>query len=333
MRRLHRNIVVVVVLAFSARGAGPNRATAHPGHDDAPAGAGPAARNSSTLRVVSIADDDESADAASHLTITVRDGFRYVEADGLPDHATGRFPNRGNPNSIRPQRYSFKTPTTPRRAERPVFVGGWVFGIGLNGVPFDPLTAEYLNGDRGSPWRYEAISPTLSLGLDANRAHVQPTGAYHYHGVPKGLVERRAATTRGLPVLLGYAADGYPIYTADAYRPVDEGTTSAAKPYRPSSRLKQGARPTGPGNPGGSFDGTFGADFEYVAGSGDLDECNGRSGPTPEYPEGTYYYVVTDEFPFVPRFFRGVPDESFAHAARRGPPPPRPFGRPRPPAF
>ena len=34
-------------------------------------------------------------------------------------------------------------------------------------------------------------------------------------------------------------------------------------------------------------------DWNYVGGMGDLDECNGRWGPTPEYPEGTYYYVST----------------------------------------
>jgi hypothetical protein len=58
-------------------------------------------------------------------------------------------------------------------------------------------------------------------------------------------------------------------------------------------------------------DGTFTADFEYVAGSGDLDECHGRFGVTPEHPEGIYHYYVTDEFPFIGRSWRGEPDESF----------------------
>ena len=34
-------------------------------------------------------------------------------------------------------------------------------------------------------------------------------------------------------------------------------------------------------------------DWNYVAGLGDLDQCNGRFGATPEFPEGTYYYVST----------------------------------------
>ena len=45
--------------------------------------------------------------------------------------------------------------------------------------------------------------------------------------------------------------------------------------------------------------------------SGDLDEANGRTGVTPEFPNGTYYYVVTDEFPGIPRYFVGTPSKDF----------------------
>ena len=57
-------------------------------------------------------------------------------------------------------------------------------------------------------------------------------------------------------------------------------------------------------------------DYEYSAGLGQLDECNGRRGVTPEFPNGSYHYVLTDSFPFIPRCFRGTPDTSFV----RGPP-------------
>jgi hypothetical protein len=75
-----------------------------------------------------------------------------------------------------------------------------------------------------------------------------------------------------------------------------------------SYRLKNGTRPNGPG---GAYDGKFTADYEYVKGSGDLDECNGRFGVTPEFPQGTYHYYITDEFPWISRFWRGTPDTSF----------------------
>jgi len=74
-----------------------------------------------------------------------------------------------------------------------------------------------------------------------------------------------------------------------------------------SYRLKTGTR-TAIGsetNPGGTYDGTFYEDYEYVAGLGHLDEFNGRFAHTPEYPKGVYaYYVTVDDvnnpvFPYV----------------------------------
>jgi hypothetical protein len=45
---------------------------------------------------------------------------------------------------------------------------------------------------------------------------------------------------------------------------------------------------------------------EYVSGSGDLDECNGRIGVTPEFPEGVYHYYLTDTLPFGQRCVKGT---------------------------
>jgi hypothetical protein len=59
------------------------------------------------------------------------------------------------------------------------------------------------------------------------------------------------------------------------------------------------------------YDGTFREDWEYVADSGDLDQCNGLEGVTPEYPEGTYHYYITDNYPYIPRCVMGTPDASF----------------------
>ncbi|MCA8998272.1 MAG: YHYH protein, partial [Planctomycetaceae bacterium] len=75
--------------------------------------------------------------------------------------------------------------------------------------------------------------------------------------------------------------------------------------------------------PGGRFDGTFVQDYEFMKGLGDLDEYNGRVGVTPEYPQGIYYYVITNQFPFIPRELRGEADASFARQ-----PPPGGFGGP-----
>ena len=84
-----------------------------------------------------------------------------------------------------------------------------------------------------------------------------------------------------------------------------------------SWELRSGVRADGPG---GVHDGTFREDWEFRAGSGDLDECNGRFGVTPEFPEGSYHYTLTDDYPYIPRCVRGTPDPSF-RSRRPGPPP------------
>jgi len=262
-----------------------------------------------------------------HAITVELEGFRTIRSNGLPDHTPGEFPRRGNPNSISAQDYTFRCTLTPRVAEKPNDARGAFFGIAVNGVPFEPGTAEFWEGDR--EWNYEAKTGFVNLGLDEHNAHVQPTGAYHYHGLPSGLIERLGGDGKKMR-LIGYAADGFPIYSAYGHADAKD-PASPLKMMRSSWRLKTGTRPAGPG---GAYDGKFTADFEFVANSGDLDECNGRFGVTPEYPAGIYHYYVIDEFPFIGRSWRGEPDESFFK--HRGPGAPFPgFGppggrRPRP---
>jgi hypothetical protein len=296
----------------------------------------------STERAWAHEGHDEDA-SPSKVTITEKDGKRIIVANGLPDHKTGRFPNRGNPNSIEAQDYRFEMPLVPKASSKPRQVQGYLYGIALNGVVFDPGTAEvWVPGEKivnrpgpgtrrgpdtdpDSAWNYDGMGK-MNLGIDENHAHVQPNGAYHYHGLPTGLIDRlRKEKGDGTMLLVGYAADGYPIYDEHGYSKADDAK-SPMKKLKSSYKMKSGARPKGDDGPGGKYDGTFVQDYEYVAESGDLDECNGRTGVTPEYPKGTYYYVLTETFPFVPRLFHGEPDASFA---RRPPGPGRPPGPPR----
>lgn len=77
--------------------------------------------------------------------------------------------------------------------------------------------------------------------------------------------------------------------------------------------MKSGDRPgDGVTAPCGEYNGVYSNDYEYVEGLGTLDEATGRTGVTPEYPLGTYYYLVTDEFPYIPRYFKGTPSDDFS---------------------
>ncbi len=255
------------------------------------------------------------------VTITVSGGERVISANGLPNHRTGQFPGPGNPNRISAQSYNFRVPTNPRVAEKLTPANGAWFGVALNGVPFEPGTAEFWNNQR--EWNYEAKSSSIDLGLDMHNAHVQPNGSYHYHGLPTGLMQKLGGDGKKM-LLVGYAADGFPIYTSYGYS-VATNATSPLRKMRSSWQLKPGERTRGPA---GKYDGKFTADYEFIKDSGDLDECNGRFGMTPEYPQGSYHYFITDEFPQLARFWRGTPDASFM---KRGPGPGGPGGAgPRP---
>lgn len=249
----------------------------------------------------------------NEVKITTDDNYRRIQANGIPDHTPGQFPNRHNPNVIAPQSYDYKVPLHPKVAEKPVPFHMQPFGIAVNGVVFDPFAAEWWQGNPASGWQYEPHGGAIDLGLDESNAHVQPNGAYHYHGIPNGMIEKIAGD-KAKVVLVGWAADGFPIYGPWGYSTAQDGN-SALKKLDSSYAIKAGTRPAG--SPGGKYDGAFVQDYEFIEGSGDLDACNGRFGVTPEFPQGTYYYVLTDEYPYVPRQFAGTPDASFA---RRGPP-------------
>lgn len=243
------------------------------------------------------------AHGSNDVSITTDEQYRYIKSNGIP-YTHGDFPNSNNPNSISEQNYNFRMPLYPMVSRITALQGFTNFGVAMDGIPFDPGTAEiWQNNDRN--WRYEALSGKINLGIDQNNAHVQPNGAYHYHGLPTELLGAQSSSKHS--ELIGYAADGFPIYVQYGYKDPDD-PNSGIKELHSSYKLRSGTRPSGPG---GTYDGSFTQDYIYVAGAGDLDECNGRIGITPDYPNGTYTYFITTEFPLIPRCFKGTPDPSF----------------------
>lgn len=238
--------------------------------------------------------------------VTVDGDTRKMVTNALPNHATGTFPNDGNPNTIKAQNRTYTLPLNPK------YIGDskWVRepGVALNGVKFEPETAEVVACESGENYRVEAKQDLIDMGLDFNNAHVQPTGAYHYHGTPTSMVEK--FDTGDDLVHIGFAKDGFAMYysKSGAYTPsfrlYDENREGEDCSYdRPGQYLDV---PIENSNP----DGTFVSDWEYVAGLGNLDSCNGTE------INGTYAYVVTDTYPYVPRCLMGEFEEE-----RHGPPP------------
>ena len=253
-----------------------------------------------------------------------------VEANGIPKHKVGRFPSRHNPNSVEEQTHNFSIPTNQKSANQPIPLHNesdrgppnTPFGIAVNGVLFDPGTAEFYMGDRRADWNYEALGGSVLLGLDANHGHVQPNGSYHYHGLPTGLLKKLGVNAKEHSPLVGYAMDGYPVYALYGYKNPRDPKSGIQK-MSSSFRLKKGERPN---PPGGKYDGAFSKDYEYVKGLGDLDMCNGRFTVTDEFPKGTYAYFLTEDWPVIPRYFKAEPLKlrgGPGHQRGGRPPPPR----------
>lgn len=276
--------------------------------------------NTNTFSVTDGYECTEMVTYESIVTISEEGKYRIIKSNAIPAHLTGKFPNAGNPNTISPQNKTYKVVLKPKKNKKltSVYSDGmlgqgrpkYVFGVAINGVKMEPTAMEFFvnpnTREMNTAWSKEALSTNVNLGDDCNNAHVQPTGEYHYHGTPWGIVKQAEKNSM---ILLGWAADGFPIYYKFGYASAE---STQLVELTSSYKLKKGNRPgDGITAPNGAYDGTYARDFEYVKDHGDLDEANGRFGKTPEFPDGTYYYVITDSFPSLPRFFVGTPNETF----------------------
>jgi len=141
-------------------------------------------------------------------TVTLTDTERQIETNALPNHETGEFPNPNNPNAISEQDNIWTFPLEGTYTGQAQNVK--VTGVALNGVKFDPNTAERVYCESGETYNLEALQDVSDLGLDFNNAHVQPGGEYHYHGVSSLLVN---IYDQGDDLVhVGFAADGNLIY-------------------------------------------------------------------------------------------------------------------------
>lgn len=270
---------------------------------------------------------DQTLKFTPNFNFKTNNNKRVITSNSIPAHKVGLF-GRGsgslNPNAIKEQSETYTIPLKPSVASQMTALlkatgsgrkgPQYSFGILLNGVELDPVAAEPFphKGPMSSDvnWEYNLEALNVNLGLDCSNAHVQPTGKYHYHGSPKLYLESLKIPSNKM-TLIGYAADGFPIYYKYAYTKASD-SNSAVVEMKPSYKLKSGSRPgDGKTAPCGKYDGVYSSDYEYAKGQGTLDDANGRTGVTPEYPNGTYYYVITDGFPSIPRYFKGTPSQDF----------------------
>ena len=160
-------------------------------------------------------------------TWTCSESTRSLAANGIPDHEIGTFPNAANPNTITEQDVSASYTLTPTQSSTTSELGGprGTTGFVLNGIKIDAGTGGSCDdsgtacslGDPSGSWSIEALGQSsFDFGTDDNNAHVQPGGAYHYHGMPEGFISKRGGNSSTM-TLIGWAADGFPIYARYGY--------------------------------------------------------------------------------------------------------------------
>ena len=203
-----------------------------------------------------------------------------ISSDGTPNHKIGKFPTRGNPHKFKRQKIKFCFPKNPIKTDKNKYIAS-VVGVTITGIPIRPGTADWYDKksprkhskDQSSGLNLEAIRPFEKIfGIDDHNGHVDHRGLYHYHKSNLSLLLNDEP-------LIGYAADGFEILY------IPEG-------LKPSWQLKEGERKV---EPFGKYDGSFKEDYEFVEGSGNLDECNGK------FIDGIFKYFATESFPFFPR--------------------------------
>lgn len=229
-------------------------------------------------------------------SVRADDHFVYVASAGLSLHSFGALEVNQYDAPLGIRHFEFKIPRHPRPA-----TGGHmstplgVIGVFVTGVPiYNPIgTASYRDQNI---WHVDAVRASIA-------------------GVSRLVASLNTNSTKHSPII-GYALDGYPIYGPFGYE--SGGKVHRMKSsYRLRSMVHRDTLPDGtvltPGQEGPDVSaayplGTFAEDFEYAKNAGDLDEFNGRFTRTPDYPDGTYAYFLTD-WPYLigPRYYGETP--------------------------
>ena len=246
------------------------------------------------------------AEFGTNVEVTISNDIRIIVSNAIPNHRTGSFPNPGNPNTITEQNKIWSFPLngvytgTAKDVREP--------GVALNGVKFEPGTAETVTCNSGEVYRVEGLQQDFPLGMDINNAHVQPSGEYHYHGVSELLIN--IFSNSNDLVLIGFAQDGFLIYYSKS--------NNYKSSYQLSSTPRNGTNCTVSLRnkqdldlEGTTPNGTYTEDWNYIANSGELDECNGA------FINGQYAYVITNEYPYFPRCLMGEFTEQSPGRPRR----------------
>jgi hypothetical protein len=316
---------------------------------------------------------NQAADQLTVSTTNFPDGVNVL---------TGSFPNTNNPIPIAQQDIKFKYPyragTNQSGEHQSIRFSGETIGITLPGILINGISnGVTVRGSNDTIWHYD-VNQMLINGQDQYGGQTIDGGKYVYTngnfisanawGSISGFSSGYVDPATGHSKLIGFSADGYPIYGPFGYlnpNTAASGSVRMTSSYtygditssnRPQPKtitvtsnvtssnyitvnssfgINPGMRATIGGNSVWVIDnslktteglpeyigpinqiklssnvtvstgqvisfaflpGAFIEDYVYEPNSGSLDQYNGRYCVTPEFPEGTYAYFITDSF-------------------------------------
>jgi uncharacterized protein (TIGR03437 family) len=191
-------------------------------------------------------------------------------------------------------------------------------GIWLRNAAFGELeTFDYCNGHQpGSGTYHHHINPICLRAQLNDNVTVVSTGR-----LGTLYAEKTSGFTHS--PILGWANDGYPVYGPYGYSDPTNAKSAVRRmqssfslrnitqrhtlptwilPYLPNDSQTLTTLQYGPDVSAAYPLGRYVDDYDYIAGSGDLDQYNGRFTVTPDYPNGTYAYFVTIDSTGAPAY-------------------------------
>jgi hypothetical protein len=206
-----------------------------------------------------------SAYAKPKVTASCSNGALTVTSNGMIGYT---FVAK-TPNALREQTYTWKVTTSPKIAASTTSIKRQLGTVAftVSGIPiFGPM--------EGPVPQQEAFGDPVYNGiLDTCKGHTGYQGDYHYHAI-------FAINSCYLDeTIIGYANDGFPIYSNPGYTYVS-GYEMTANPKSYS----------------------WNAYTYQSGGTNTLDECNGRTDEN-----GNYRYYITEAFPYVIGCYKGTP--------------------------
>jgi hypothetical protein len=224
----------------------------------------------------------------------------YVHTSGVPSYYDF---NNVNVNDASDGNFTFNFPRVPQQntGTATSSLGGGQMGVFIDGdMVFNAEDARsYQNANIWHQLAYffEAVD------FDSSGGHSTPTNQYHHHIINLALADTSNSSVHS--PIIGWMFDGYPLYGPFGYSdPTDanSGVVRMKSSYVTGNYTTRTTYADGttlqPSQYGPNVSqqypiGCYREDYIYSAGSGTLDEHNGRFCKTPEFPNGIYAYFCT----------------------------------------